>query len=109
MVETILEVESMLKDILEINDFFLSSHFMICLLHRVSAACIGRPRTMIRPCEARFAQNFFLAVNVFSLRGVMEACVTDSAFAQYVETKNRKKRQALVDMKSCVLILISGI
>jgi hypothetical protein len=81
MVATISEVESMLKDMWEINDFFLSSNFMICLLCRVSAERIGCPRTMMRPCKARVAQNCSLAVNVFSLRGVMEACVSDPAFA----------------------------
>jgi hypothetical protein len=59
--------------------------------------------------QGLLCSEFLLAVNVFSLWGVMEACVTDSAFAQYVESKNEKERQALVDMKSRVLILISGI
>jgi hypothetical protein len=96
MVAMIPKLESMLKDVLEINDFFLSSHVMICLLQQVSAEHLGCLRTMMGPCQARFAQNFLLAVNVFSLCCIIEACVIDSAFVQYVDSRNGKERQAPV-------------
>jgi hypothetical protein len=63
------KVESMLKDVLESNDFFLS---MICLLQWVSAERLGCPRTNDVPLLGSLCSELFLAVNVFSLCFVME-------------------------------------
>ena len=69
-----------MEEITFVNTMFHDTHFMTCLLMRVSAHHLGRVRIMMRPCNARFGQNGFLAVNVLSLKPVLQSCVFDTQY-----------------------------
>ena len=81
-----------MAELVLVNGFFLSSNFLICLVMRVSSAVAGRPRVMMRPCDARFAQNAFLGVNCLSLKSVLQACVFDPSYLAYYRDLSGKDK-----------------
>ena len=88
-VSLIQTVADALAEMVFVNSMFLGGHFMICLLMRVSSAHLGRVRILMRSCVARFAMNFFLCVNVLSLKIIIQACMTDPAYLAFLSSPNR--------------------